>query len=574
MSTSFNPLSNIALAISGGGFRAASFGLGAMAYLERLGLLKHVSFMSSASGGTMPAMLYSLYNHQGKSFADCYQHLCRCMDGETLLKKVFEILKEDHFWKERPEKNRNLINAFAIAYDELVFENALFGTYWNKKQSPHIQEVCFNATDFANGLSFRFQTGPNRKIGNYWLNFDNRISDNHSLLLQLGDIMASSSCFPGGFEPMVFPNDFTTKHINSAAIWAHFEQKPAYLNQYEAQHQAFGLMDGGIDDNQGVGSLILADEYRRRNNKDDLQPFDTIIVCDVDSSFTKPYLPPKPPKINWLNKLLFFQTPLFLVLALLLVVGIGLGLGVQLSFDTLNSFKNWGIALTVALLLTLFLVWRFIADIPSDPKPPHQPAKPKGTWGKMMVRYGGFFVNMPFGVLGAVIKSRLSSASLMIGDLFLNHVRRLHFADMYDDPHYHNINANQYANRCVSNLIHDLSLANSPNLLPRLNDRLGATLAKQLTPSKTLQDLAEETRKMDTTLWFDQHHKDSNMLNKLIACGQATMCFNLLKYLYELKTDATTLNLPELYTPELEALRTKIEADWHVFNQKPLSLLP
>lgn len=66
--TSGKPFGNLALACSGGGFRAASFTLGVFGYLRRLPhpgsgqpLLHHVSFLSSASGGTITTALYSLH---------------------------------------------------------------------------------------------------------------------------------------------------------------------------------------------------------------------------------------------------------------------------------------------------------------------------------------------------------------------------------------------------------------------------------------------------------------------------------------------------------------------------------
>src|ERR1700733_9980552 len=82
--SSIKPFENIALAFSGGGFRAASFGMGVISYLYKVEfnsdddplkgnvLLNQVTYMSSASGGTIPTTLYSLYNAQGKTFKDFY----------------------------------------------------------------------------------------------------------------------------------------------------------------------------------------------------------------------------------------------------------------------------------------------------------------------------------------------------------------------------------------------------------------------------------------------------------------------------------------------------------------------
>ena len=589
-SPSFKPLENIALAISGGGFRAAAFGLGCLSYLHKIGYLRHVTFVSSASGGTLPAMLYSQYNYQGKTFEECYQHLVTCMNGEVLLKKVFEILKENAYWKDRPEKKRNLINAFAIAYDEVVFEKEEFGLYWQKIQNPHIEEVCFNAAELVNGRTFRFQKGlaPKRKVGNKDIHFDNKLNDNHAQKLKLADIMAASSCFPGGFEPIVFPQDFTHDIVTSEFLFEHFKQEPAYEGQLLPKNQPFGLMDGGIDDNQGVGSLLLANEYRRKNNK---KMFDTIIICDVDSSFTEPYVPPLTTnKAKGLWKL---------TIESLVKKVKSIGIGVLVWFISAIVFSIAGIIegtiyikiigglVLGGLLFAAAQLWKLKNSI--DAWKTNNASKTEGTWLRIAKRYGGFFLKLPFLKLVPMLKARASSAGMLIGDLFLNQVRRLHFNALYENADYHNIPKEDiavatfsdsfddrfpYANRCVTTLIHDLSKANAKNLEDRLKKRLDKPIAELLKPRQKLQDLAEKTRKMDTTLWFDEQHKENKMLENLIACGQATMCFNLLKYLHELKTDAQLYAIPVIYPSELEALRIMIEEDWQIFNENPLSLLP
>ena len=53
----------VGLAISGGGLRSANFGAACMFQLERIGLLQKVDYISSVSGGSLPAALYCL-NHQ------------------------------------------------------------------------------------------------------------------------------------------------------------------------------------------------------------------------------------------------------------------------------------------------------------------------------------------------------------------------------------------------------------------------------------------------------------------------------------------------------------------------------
>ena len=70
----------------------------------------------------------------------------------------------------------------------------------------NIENVIFNATDFRSGIAFRFQRSWNGKaiIGNYYNHVTSKDAEN----IMLADIVAASSCFPGGFEPLSFPYDF------------------------------------------------------------------------------------------------------------------------------------------------------------------------------------------------------------------------------------------------------------------------------------------------------------------------------------------------------------------------------
>ena len=165
---------NVALAFSGGGFRASSFALCTLSLYNEINaisasetqknepLLRKVRFLGSASGGTIATALYSLYDANGKSFGDFYKKIHVATQGDTLLKKALEILTTDSYWAGPFKKNRNLINAFAQAYDDLLFtdkdagfEKALLGALKSDNPITHLDEVCFNATEFYHGLLFR-----------------------------------------------------------------------------------------------------------------------------------------------------------------------------------------------------------------------------------------------------------------------------------------------------------------------------------------------------------------------------------------------------------------------------------
>lgn len=263
------PFDEIALAISGGGFRAAAYGLGTMMYLHHLQfkgktLLERTKFMASASGGSMAVVFYLFSLHKKESFDEFSARLLEFMNGEKLVNNAQKILKNDNLWKNEL-KNRNLINAFAKVYHQEL-EKANWDIVWNISKNTHLKEVCINSTEFQSGLSFRFQNaeeGTTNEIGN-GLVFLNSVDKFEEIKhLRLADLMAASSCFPLGFEPMLFPDDFAVKkedikkmEDNTFFIGPNMQLIP------NPSTKKFGLMDGGIVDNQAVESMKLA--YNRR----------------------------------------------------------------------------------------------------------------------------------------------------------------------------------------------------------------------------------------------------------------------------------------------------------------------
>ncbi|MBK8504576.1 MAG: hypothetical protein IPL46_21640 [Saprospiraceae bacterium] len=160
-------------------------------------------------------------------------------------------------------KRKNLINAFAEIYDAEFTNGETFDIFENMDRS-HLEEVMFNATEFRTGIIFRFQSGG--RFGNFHQSAKKSIWGE----VKLADVIAASSCFTGGFEPIEWPRDFVHSEALNLA-----EEAPL-------MHSA-GLMDGGIYDNQGLDSILLSE------NRVASEPYDLIIASDVTSPYMNPF---------------------------------------------------------------------------------------------------------------------------------------------------------------------------------------------------------------------------------------------------------------------------------------------
>ena len=211
MSEKFEPFENIGLCFSGGGYRATFYSLGIISYLNHIQykekpLLEYVEAISSVSGGTLLAIAYAKSAQEDKhNFNEFYKKFYNSFEpkNDKLLETAIKKLENNEVWETNKYKTRSLINAFALTYSEMEIFKGDFSIF-ETPTSNHLKQVCFNATDFSFGLTYRFQNSG--EFGNAPL------SSTHMKKLrfhvQLGDVIASSSCFPIGFEPLQFPDDY------------------------------------------------------------------------------------------------------------------------------------------------------------------------------------------------------------------------------------------------------------------------------------------------------------------------------------------------------------------------------
>jgi len=545
-----NPLDRIALCFSGGGFRAAAFNLGTLSYFNKImfkkePLLMRVEGLSTVSGGTLVGAAYAAHTSKGKNFQQFYQDFWQWLAEDKLLDKALKNLQSDELWK-NTTKRRSLINAFAISYHEVVTQATMADLY----QHAHLKDICFNSTDFSFGLAFRFQT-PNSDFGNYRLKSDEL--DKLRGTFKVADAMAASSCFPLGFEPMIMPDDFFEDHDN-----------PDYkeLKSMDYMRTGIGLMDGGIVDNQGIGSIMNADKRREKDNRQ----FDLIMVCDVASYKMEPWemshTTPGKGKGSffnlwrkWSTRNRFLTLSILFTVSTLLLLWFGLKADIDQGQSTLLIFLA---GLTGFLSLAGFGFWllgrlslkgaAWLFDLL------HERLLPSFLRGKL-----GYFSRLRFNLLSRILKERLSSGVKMVNEVFLKQVRRLNYNLFYSKD--------ELKNRRITSLIYELT---RDEFLRSESDERTKNMkkAEQIIlpkPSEKLFNAAQIATDTGTTLWFDENDRKLSRLKNLVACGQFTTCYNLLDYI---------VKLPKEYqTQDILTLKAALEGDWKTFNHDPFWLV-
>ncbi len=597
------PLEHIALSFSGGGFRAASFTLGTLSYLQAVPLeggktlLDKVTYIASASGGTIASAVYAHSQAKGLTFAQFYAKLFGDLQGLTLLKKVFEILNNDQVWKDNPHKIRNLINSFALSYQELLFDgDATVDTLRAAPEGGHLEEVCFNSSDFYAGLLFRqaIKMKPDADetdflYGNFMVHLDQQLAGK----LRIGDLVAASSCFPAGFEPIVFPKDFQaagpdlhtglhvlTQELNIAELTLLYVNTwppvvpPAPINVETLSENLkslaidpsfqMGLMDGGVMDNQGIDSMLKANERRLNGAADpkpqgttNFKPFDLMLVSDVGSHFIDPYMVPGqlPQKTWWasltVNKVLVIGW-VFAFIGLVAIVGaqwINTALANTLVIMLGTSLLGIGVG-------TVYLLYHIKRLIEGRVK--HQGGLDlhKVFSDEITARLFQFFGNTRFDVIFPMLKGRINSVLLLNTEMFLKRIRQLLYSRFFEDR--------DMSQRVRSNHIYDLSYSDELYFLQ--NNPLAGI------PGSNLTNVAQVAFEMGTTLWFDGDDTQAHKLGAVIACGQFTVCFNLLAYVQHFNASDDYKGLTPEYKCRMDQVLTHLTEDFEKFKADPFWL--
>jgi NTE family protein len=222
----------IGLCLSGGGFRATLFHLGALRRLNELGVLARVRTFSSVSGGSIAA---------ARLATAVPWPLVEPLDGETWERLVAGPLRA--FTRRNVRTGPVLAQLFnpaawlgaASAADRLALRYQRELAPGTLADLPAEPRFVFCATDMAFGVNWEFARD---RMGDY---LAGRVSP-HPGYWPIGRAVAASSCFPPVFNPLRVP--FAPNRFKRGRY-------PAGLDRDRILDDV-RLTDGGVYDNMGL----------------------------------------------------------------------------------------------------------------------------------------------------------------------------------------------------------------------------------------------------------------------------------------------------------------------------------
>lgn len=237
------PSAGIALCLSGGGYRAMIFHLGALLRLNQLGFLKKLARVSSVSGGSITAGVLALawknlsFNDNGVA-ANLEEQLTR-----PIRRMANNTIDQGSIIKGILMPRRSVSDEVTQAYRDHLFGNATLQDLPADHEGPRF---VINATNVQTKVLWRFSRPY---MGDY------RVGLVKNPTTELAVAVAASSAFPPFLSPAqlaLHPSDFDP-------------DMPAVLKD-DAYRSNVILTDGGVYDNLGLETAWKS--------------YDTILVSD------------------------------------------------------------------------------------------------------------------------------------------------------------------------------------------------------------------------------------------------------------------------------------------------------
>lgn len=625
-------LDRLALSLSGGGVRAIGFHLGTMSMLQRLGLLEKVQILSSVSGGSMPGIGYALSQAVGRPFQDFFDDYFEFLPQLNVIEEMMAriVAKEPPSPSGRRDMITALANIheefyFNRFFGEYAGDGPLtFDILMREPRQGHLEEIIFNATEFKTGTAFRFQISAYRcLIGNRNI----ALCHKHARQIRIADIMAASSCIPVGMEPLFFPDDF---HWPDDGKWRRGRRPPERPTCSEINRAlecnldtglpSFALMDGGVYDNQGVTSTLNALNRRKEGIKQadspecgfslsgrgdppgpkewanwmsgrvvpgaehrtvdvDSSDLDLLIISDTPvreaSIFPKVTLTASgvPEQVgrlarharranSWLGRVTLGQASRTASIVLSLLTVSAVLTAWDLWRGMISTGEGWlggmEIFVVLHLVIPLILILLTLAGLilikvnkghaieGLQKVIPHWKKKP-----------GKYIDKLRLGDLIQMGALRGRSVSALTSKIYMNRIRGLGYAAAYSRE--------DLKNRILDNEIYTLQVEiNQEHEFHQLLATKGAW-----PPPPEMARIAGKASTMATKLWIDKQEGDPlNDLDYLVAGGQATVCYNLMRHMWEeCRADGEWMH------PETGELFNKALGEWKKLVDNPLSLL-
>jgi NTE family protein len=226
----------IALALSGGGFRAMLFHAGSLMRLNELGILAKVARISSVSGGSIAsgylARVWSQLDEPdaGGTFGEFRRKYVEPIFAFSRKKlDVVDILIGLLPWTSAAEQ-------LAASYDEVLFHGMTL------QDLPRQPQFIFCATNLQTGVNFRFSKPY---AGDYVIG---RLA---SPKVPMSTAVAASSAFPPFFSPLEL-----ALPAGSFTDWpGQIEEIHGSVDVSRFREKVF-LADGGVYDNHGLEPIV------------------------------------------------------------------------------------------------------------------------------------------------------------------------------------------------------------------------------------------------------------------------------------------------------------------------------
>ena len=233
----------IALALSGGGFRATVFHLGVLARLAEEDQLENVTYLSTVSGGSLcVGLVYALNKFRwptSKEYKDKVLPQARNimitkdLQGAMIARALFRIFE--------------ITDSRADDLSELLQES--WGINIALKDLPEMPRWMINATCYETGKNWRFERF---RMGDYIFGYTDDMD------VPLSDALAASAGFPGLIGPLTLETSkrnwfqyVTRSQDPTAAGSEQTEETTSIQPAYSPVH----LWDGGVYDNYGLEGL-------------------------------------------------------------------------------------------------------------------------------------------------------------------------------------------------------------------------------------------------------------------------------------------------------------------------------